>query len=55
MNPYLHFILQQINKQSFNIKFKEKIFDVLRTLEINGGEEALKEIKKKIPTYVATI
>jgi hypothetical protein len=36
-------------------KFKEKIFDLLRTLEVNGGENALKEIKKKIPTYVTSL
>jgi hypothetical protein len=36
-------------------KFKEKIFDLLRMLEVNGGEEALKEIKKKIPTYVTSL
>jgi len=54
LNPYIHFFLQQINKNSFNNKFKEKCYDVLRNLEINGGEEALKEIKKKIPTYVTS-
>lgn len=26
--------------------------DTLRNLEMNGGNEALKEIKKKIPTYI---
>ncbi len=36
-------------------KFKDKVFDVLRVLEMNGGDDALKEIKKKIPTYVTSI
>ena len=47
MNPYLHFFLQSINKRSFNLKYKERVFDLMRTLESNGGPEALVEIKKK--------
>jgi len=31
------------------------VFDFLRKLEENGGEDALKEIKKKIPTYVSLL
>ena len=55
LNPYLHFFLQMINKRSFNIKYKEKVFDLLRVLETNGGDEALKIIKLKIPTYISTV
>ena len=55
LNPYLHFFLQMINKRSFNMKYKEKVFDLLRVLEMNGGDEALKVIKKKIPTYMSTV
>lgn len=55
LNPYLHFFLQSINKRSFNLKYKERVFDLMRVLETNGGEEALKEIKKKIPTYMSTV
>ena len=55
MNPYLHFFLQSINKRSFNLKYKERVFDLLRTLESNGGPEALAEIKKKIPTYMSSV
>jgi hypothetical protein len=55
LNPYLHFFLQSINKRSFNLKYKERVFDLMRTLEQNGGEDALKEIKKKIPTYMSTV
>jgi hypothetical protein len=55
LNPYLHFFLQPINKKSFNMKFKENVFETLRVLETNGGEEALKLVKKKIPTYVSSI
>ena len=55
LNPYLHFFLQMINKRSFNIKYKEKVFDLLRVLETNGGDEELKIIKLKIPTYISTV
>ena len=54
LNPYLHFFLQSINKRSFNLKYKERVFDLMRTLEMNGGPEALKEIKKKVPTYMSS-
>ena len=55
LNPYLHFFLQSINKRSFNLKYKERVFDLMRILEKNGGPEALKEIKKKVPTYMSTV
>ena len=55
MNPYLHFFLQSINKRSFNLKYKERVFDLLRTLESNGGQDALVEIKKKVPTYMSSV
>ena len=53
LNPYLHFFLQNINKKSFNIKYKDRVFEVLKTLEENGGPEVYKEIKRKIPTYAS--
>ena len=37
------------------IKYKEKVFNLLRVLETNGGDEALKIIKLKIPTYISTV
>ena len=55
LNPYLHFFLQSINKRSFNLKYKERVFDLMRILEQNGGPDALKEIKKKVPTYMSTV
>ena len=55
LNPYLHFFLQMINKRSFNLKYKERVFDLLRVLELNGGDEALRIIKTKIPTYISTV
>ena len=53
LNPYLHFFLQNINKKSFNAKYKDRVFEVLKTLEENGGPEVYKEIKRKIPTYTS--
>lgn len=51
LNTYLHFFLQNMNKRSLSTKFKDIILGTLRKLEKNGGDVALKEIKKKIPTY----
>ena len=53
LNKYVHFFLQNLNKKSFNPKYKERVFEVLKTLEENGGPEVFKEIKKKIPTYTS--
>ena len=55
LNQYLHLFLQSINKRSFNLKYKERVFDLLRIFEINGGHDALKEIKNKIPTYMSNL
>lgn len=51
LNKYLNLILLQINRRSFKVKYRERVFDLLRDLEVNGGEEALLLIKNKIPTY----
>ena len=53
MNKYLHFFLLNMNRKTFSSKYKERIFEVLRTLEHNGGPEAFTIIKKKIPTYTS--
>ena len=53
LNKYIHFFLQNINKKSFNPKYKDRVFEVLKTLEENGGPEVFKEIKRKIPTYTS--
>ena len=53
LNKYIHFFLQNINKKSFNPKYKDRVFEVLKTLEDNGGPEVYKEIKRKIPTYTS--
>jgi hypothetical protein len=53
LNKYVHFFLQNLNKKSFNPKYKERVFEVLKTLEENGGPEVFKEIKRKIPIYTS--
>ena len=53
LNKYVHFFLQNLNKKSFNPKYKERVFEVLKTLEENGGPDVFKEIKRKIPTYTS--
>lgn len=55
LNKYVHFFLQNLNKKSFNSKYKERVNEVLRTLEMNGGHDIYVEIKKKIPTYTSLI
>ena len=54
-NPFLHLILQAINKRTFNPKFKERVFNLLGVIEKNGGPDALKQIKNKIPAYEGLI
>jgi hypothetical protein len=51
LNKYLFFVLQPINKRSFKLKYKERVFDLLRELENNGGKEAYLHIKSRVPSY----
>ena len=51
LNKYLFLVLQPINKRSFKLKYKEKVFDLLRELENNGGKEAYLHIKSRVPSY----
>ena len=53
LNKYLHLLLQPLNKGM--MKFKEPVMNCLRVLETNGGDEAYKIIKKKIPVFVGKI
>lgn len=55
INKFLFLVLQQINRRSFKLKYKEKVFDLLRDFENNGGNEAYMIIKSKIPTYTTTL
>lgn len=51
LNPHLHLILQQVNKRMTDRTLRDKIYDVLMTLEDQGGEEVLPILRAKIPTY----
>lgn len=51
LNKFLFLVLQPINKRTFKLKYKEKVFDLLRELENNGGKEAYLHIKSRVPSY----
>jgi len=51
LNPHLKLLIGQLQKKSFAKGFAEHITQTLQCLEEHGGPEALKEIKKKVPTY----
>ena len=55
LNSHLKGLMQQMAKKCSNKKYKERIMDVLFTLEQNGGKEALMAIKSKIPTYTPMV
>ena len=49
--PQIHLILASLNSKLSNKNYREKVMDILVTLESSGGPEALKVIKQKVPTY----
>ncbi|KAK2160750.1 hypothetical protein LSH36_127g07042 [Paralvinella palmiformis] len=51
VNPHLKSLMVSIAKHSMDKKYKKQITDSLQELEINGGKEALLQIKARIPTY----
>ena len=55
INKYLFLVLQPINKRSFKHKYREKVFNLLRDLELNGGKDAYYAIKNKIPSYNSVV
>ena len=44
-------LLVPIKSKWFKPNFKERITELLQSLEEQGGVEAYKMIKKKVPTY----
>lgn len=50
-NAQLKFLIAQIAKRANAKDYKDQITAVLHILEENGGQECLKLIKSKIPTY----
>jgi hypothetical protein len=51
LTQYLPMLLVPIKSKWFKPNFKEKITELLQSLEEQGGVEAYKKIKKKVPTY----
>ena len=51
MNNYLKLLISQVQKKSLLKGFADTITETLQCLEEHGGPAALKEIKKKVPTY----
>ena len=53
LNPHLPQLLVQISKKLFqgSSKVREKINEVLTALDENGGPDACKAIKAKVPTW----
>jgi hypothetical protein len=43
--------LVAIVKRLNDKKFRDKVYEVLRTFEENGGPDVLKIIKSSVPTY----
>ena len=55
ITEHIHLVLAQLSKGMNNKKFKDKIYEVLRVLEEQGGPDMIKQIKCKIPTYAPSI
>jgi hypothetical protein len=51
LNPHLKNLLVAIVKRLNDKKFRDKVYEVLRTFEENGGPDVLKIIKSSVPTY----
>lgn len=51
-DPYYSLILQAVNKRMFDPKYKKRVHKLLKVIELNCGENALKAIRNKIPSYV---
>ncbi|GBG30543.1 PACRG-like protein [Hondaea fermentalgiana] len=51
LTPHMGALLIQINKKSFERKYKDAIFDTLVALDANGGPAAAKLIKAKVPCF----
>lgn len=53
LNPHLSLLCTQISKRMFKPEFQEIIMEVLQCLDANGGPDAVRIIKSKVPTYMA--
>ena len=48
---HIHILLASLNSKLSDKKFRDSVLTVLNTIERDGGKEALKIIKTKVPTY----
>jgi hypothetical protein len=54
LTSQIHIILAQLNKKmTLNKNVREKVMNVLNTIEERGGKDALEAIRQKIPTYTS--
>eukprot|EP01137_Pigoraptor_chileana_P037050 Opistho-2@33567 len=53
LTPHLKVLLPPLSKQLMDKTNRDRVTDVLNSLEGNGGREALAVIKSKVPTYQA--
>jgi len=53
MNVHLPKLIQQIHRKIATKQFKNQVEETLASLERNGGPEALRLIRSKIPTFVS--
>jgi hypothetical protein len=54
LTSQIHIILAQLNKKmTLNKNVREKVMNVLNTIEERGGKDALEVIRQKIPTYTS--
>ena len=51
LNEHIDIILSKIVSKLNNRVLKPLIWETLSTLEQNGGDEARKKIKNKVPSY----
>jgi hypothetical protein len=51
LDAHMGALLIQINKKSFEAKFKTPIFETLLALAENGGPDAARQIKLKVPCF----
>ena len=49
--PHAHLILASLNSKLSNKNYREKVMEILMTLQNCGGPDAVKLIKQKVPTY----
>jgi len=55
LTPHYKFLVTQIYKRGLVHKFSHVVDTTLQTLERNGGPDAFKQIKSKLPAYQSTI